>query len=245
MSKHSRYAALDTLRGWTVIQMILYHGTWDLVYIFGMPWDWYRSDAAYLWQQSICWTFILLSGFCAGMSQHPLKRGLMVFGLGAIVSLATALFMPENIVIFGVLTLIGTCMLLMIPLRPLLQKLPAGLGLVLFAALFFVTRNVNEGVLGFEDIRIAALPDGLYRNYLTAFLGFPQAGFYSTDYFSLLPWLFLFLTGFSLYGLLKTQLPKLTWKGIAPLNFIGRHALMIYAVHQPLLYGICWLCFAI
>ena len=36
-------------------------------------------------------------------------------------------------------------------------------------------------------------------------------------------------------------LPKATWKGIPLLNFIGRHALEIYVVHQPLIYGACLL----
>ena len=57
-----RYAGLDTLRGVTLVSMMAYHACWDLVYIFGMDWDWYGSFGAYLWQQSICWTFILLSG---------------------------------------------------------------------------------------------------------------------------------------------------------------------------------------
>ncbi len=239
-TKRRRCALLDTLRGLTVINMVLYHAAWDLVYIFGVNWDWYRGTGAYIWQQCICCTFILLSGFCSGMSRHPLKRGLIVFGLGAIVTLATVLFMPANRVVFGVLTLIGSCMLLMIPLKHVLKHIPAWLGLGLSLALFLFTRHINRGYLGFGDLEVVALPDWLYSNYLTTYFGFMHDGFYSTDYFSLFPWLFLFLAGFFLHGLLGKYLPKVTWKGIPPLNFIGRHALEIYAVHQPLIYGICW-----
>ena len=56
-----RWAALDNLRGLTLLSMIAYHACWDMVYLFGADWGWYRSAAAYVWQQSICWTFILLS----------------------------------------------------------------------------------------------------------------------------------------------------------------------------------------
>ena len=70
-----RVAALDALRGLTILSMAAYHACWDLVYIFRMDWGWYRSGAAYLWQQSICWTFILLSGFCWSMGRRPLRRG--------------------------------------------------------------------------------------------------------------------------------------------------------------------------
>ena len=48
-----RYAGLDTLRVVTLVSMMAYHASWDLVYIFGMGWGWYSSFGAYLWQQSI------------------------------------------------------------------------------------------------------------------------------------------------------------------------------------------------
>ena len=59
---------LDALRGVTLISMIAYHGMWNLVYLFGVQAPWYRGTPGYLWQQSICWTFILLSGFCWSFS---------------------------------------------------------------------------------------------------------------------------------------------------------------------------------
>ena len=107
-SKIKRYHLLDSLRGLTLISMILYHGTWDLVYLYGVDWQWYHGTLAYAWQQSICWTFILLSGFCWNMVRHHLMRGLMVFGGGAIITLVTLIAMPENRVVFGVLTLLGS-----------------------------------------------------------------------------------------------------------------------------------------
>ena len=62
-SGSERLALLDSLRGLTLISMILYHACWDAVYLLGANWPWYGSRAAYIWQQSICWTFIMLSGF--------------------------------------------------------------------------------------------------------------------------------------------------------------------------------------
>ena len=91
-----RIAALDTLRGLMLVSMIAYHACWDLVYLFHRDWDWYRGTGAYIWQQSICWTFILLSGFCWQMGRHPLRRGLTVFGCGAAVSAVTLLFMRRS-----------------------------------------------------------------------------------------------------------------------------------------------------
>ena len=104
-----RSGTLDSLRGLTLVSMMAYHACWDLVYLFHADWDWYRGTGAYIWQQSICWTFILLSGFCFSLGRRPLRRGLTVFGCGWVVTLVTVLFMPEEQIWFGVLTLIGSC----------------------------------------------------------------------------------------------------------------------------------------
>lgn len=75
-----RYALLDELRGLDLVSMMLYHGCWDLVNLFGIQADWYYGLPGHLWQQSICWVFILLSGFCAQLGHHTLRRGAQVFG---------------------------------------------------------------------------------------------------------------------------------------------------------------------
>lgn len=237
----TRLHLLDALRGFLMIHMIAFHGMWNLVYLFGVRAPWYRSAAGYIWQQFICWSFILLSGFCWSMSRNHLKRGLMVFGGGAVVSLVTCLLMPESRILFGVLTCIGSCMLLMIPFEKLLRTIPAGIGAAAAFALFALLRNCAQGTLGFEKLVIGHLPDTLYRNYLTAYLGFPQPSFFSTDYFPLIPWFFLFVTGYFLFRLTseKGWNEKLFARGQFPLlNFLGRHSLMVYLLHQPVLYGL-------
>lgn len=236
-TKKKRSGLLDSIRGCTVIQMVLYHAVWDLVFIFGVDWKWYQGTGAYIWQQCICCTFILLSGFCSAVSRHPVKRGLTVFGIGGAVTLVTALFMPDEIVLFGVLTLIGSCMLLLALLRKPLSHVPPVSGAALSLLLFLFTRHVDMGYLGFFGKELIRLPRFLYASLATAYFGFCPPGFYSTDYFALLPWFFLFLTGFFLYGCIGKAVFSISWKGIRPLNFIGRHALEVYVVHQPVIYG--------
>lgn len=233
-----RYYILDGIRGFALVNMLIYHGVWDLVYMFGCDWQWYRSELAYAWQQYICWTFIFLSGFCFPFGKKKLKRGLIVFISGLLISIVTLVAMPENCVIFGILTLIGSCMLLMIPLEQILKKVPPVIGLLFGFMLFFFTRNVNQGCLGFGDLRLVALPEHWYRNLFTTYLGFPTPDFYSTDYFSLFPWIFLFVTGYFANCFLrqKNLLSHLQPCKIKPLEWIGQHTLGIYIVHQPLIY---------
>nr|WP_276896467.1 heparan-alpha-glucosaminide N-acetyltransferase domain-containing protein [Dysosmobacter welbionis] len=233
----TRRPGLDTLRGMTLVSMMVYHACWDLVYLFRQDWAWYRSFGAHLWQQSICWTFILLSGYCFHLGHHRLRHGLLSLGGGALVSAVSQV--AGSPIHWGVLTLLGAAALLTIPLDPLLRRLPARAGLAGSFCLFFLLREVNQGYLGFEGAALLTLPADWYQNSLTALLGFPGPDFFSADYFSLLPWLFLFWTGYFLYRLRpegegrEPRLPLVTT--------LGRHSLVAYLLHQPLIYGVLWM----
>lgn len=236
--KSQRYPVLDGIRGLALLNMIMYHGVWDLVYLFGVDWKWFQSEGAYVWQQCICWTFILLSGFCYSFGHKKLKRGCVIFLLGFLISMITWIIMPERYVMFGILTLIGSCMLLIIPIERILKKCNPMFGLFFSIVLFLLTKNVNHGFLGFGSWNLIALPDSWYRNLATAYLGFPMSGFSSTDYFSLFPWIFLFTAGYFMYLLFvqKNLMLYLKPSKTKPIEWIGRHSLGIYVIHQPLIY---------
>lgn len=182
----ARYRLLDELRGLDLISMMLYHGMWDVVFLFGVAQKWYTGRPGFVWQQSICWVFILLSGFCLPLGHHPFRRGAVVFGAGALVTAVTLLFLPEDVVWFGVLTLLGSSMLLTAALDPLLRRVPPAVGVALSALLFWVTYPTMSGFWNLPGGRLA-LPQALYASYTTAYLGFMPKSFFSTDYFPLLP----------------------------------------------------------
>ena len=149
--ERKRYRFLDNIRGITLLSMIAYHIVWDLVYIFGCKLEWYRSEIGYFWQQSICWTFITLSGFCWCLGRKKLKRGVIVLGAGMLITIVTLLAMPENRVVFGVLTLLGTCMLLQILLEPIWKRCNSLAGVVCAFVSFLLLRNVNRAIWELES----------------------------------------------------------------------------------------------
>ena len=201
-----RYALLDELRGLDLLSMIGYHACWDLIFLFGMSATWYTGWQGHLWQQSICWVFILL-------------------------------FMPEDRVVFGVLTLLGAAMLITGLLQPLLQKIPAWAGLVVSLLMFAATYHTQDGFWQLGPWQIL-LPGVWYANLFTAFFGFFPRGFFSTDYFPLLPWLFLFWAGYFLHFCMgRARMEPLRRSVCAPLGWLGRHSLGIYLLHQPVIYG--------
>lgn len=165
----ARYRLLDELRGLDLISMMLYHGMWDVVFLFGVAQKWYTGRPGFVWQQSICWVFILLSGFCLPLGHHPFRRGAVVFGAGALVTAVTLLFLPEDVVWFGVLTLLGSSMLLTAALDPLLRRVPPAVGVAVSALLFWVTYPTMNGFWNLPGGRLA-LPQALYASYTTAYL---------------------------------------------------------------------------
>lgn len=241
-----RYHLLDSIRALALINMIAYHALYDIVYIFGVRVVWYMSPSSDIWQQFICCTFILLSGFCWNLDRKKLKRALLVLGGSVVITLVTYFFMPDQIIKFGVLSLIGTGMLIMIPLDKVYKKINPYLGFLVTLFLFITTRNIGNGGIGFFDTWFT-LPRSMYVNDFTAFLGFPSFGFRSADYFPLLPWIFLYQAGYFLFGIfVHLGLMKyLKAPRIKPLEWIGRHSLIIYMLHQPMVYGVLWLIFSL
>lgn len=247
MKKRERYHCLDTWRGFTLLSMILYHFIWDLVYVKELEIAWFHSGLAYIWQQSICWTFILLSGFCWNLGNRKLLRGSIILFSGFLVSIVTELFLPQHRILFGVLTFLGSSMLLMIPFNRILRRISPLLGAGLSISLFAATKSINNGYIGLGKNLTLNLPTEWYdKGHFLTFLGFTDKSFSSSDYFSLFPWFFLFLSGYFLYRIVFEKgfaAPLKDCKtGNTFFDFLGRHSLILYLLHQPLLYLILQLC---
>ena len=161
-------------------------------------------------------------------------------GCGAAITLITWLVMPSQRILYGVLNLLGLSALLLIPLDKVFRKIPAWAGLGGALLLFALTKNVSRGSLGFEGLVLCRLPRWLYATDLLAVVGFPSPSFWSTDYFPLLPWFFLFCAGYFLWSLLdkSPRAKELLRPGLRPLSFLGRHSLVIYLIHQPALMAV-------
>ena len=106
-TKTSRMWLPDALRGLALLNMLAYHAMYDWVYVFGHESSWYNiwAPGCHVWQQYICWSFILLSGFSFPLAKRPAKNGLIVAGCAAVLTFVTAVFMPSEAIWFGVLHL--------------------------------------------------------------------------------------------------------------------------------------------
>lgn len=240
-----RYTVLDALRGFWIILMIFYHTLWDLVYMFDVNIPWFSTTTAHIFQLSIRWAFILISGFSWHLGRKKLKRSLIVIGASVLISLITFIFTYDARILFGVLSLLGISMLVAIPLDKVFSKIHPVVGILLMSVFFMLTYNIPRGYIGVGNFEFFKLPSILYFNNITACFGFPQRGFYSADYVPILPWVFMFFIGYFLYLFFKRYniLRILSAFRVKPLEFMGRHSLVIYMVHQPLVYAILLLIF--
>lgn len=235
---NTRYALLDCIRGLAVLNMVVYHGVYDWVCILNHPASWFtQGEAAYLWQQAICWTFILVSGAVFPAGKHPVKRGMQVLGCGLVLTAVTVLAMPSEQILFGVLHFLGVAMLLSALAKPLLSKIPASVGAACSFILFLLTKTLPSGGLGAGDILIWPLPEVLYNYKWTFPFGLMGPGFYSADYFPVIPWLFLFWTGLFLWRLVSAcwREKMVSFETVPLIGWLGRHSLLIYMLHQPVL----------
>ncbi len=239
-SPKSRVRILDVLRGFSLISMIAYHATYDLVYMYGVDLPWYKNLPGFIWQQSICWVFILIAGASMHYSRNAIKHGLIVLGCGMILTVVTATAMPSVQINFGVLHMMGCSMLIVALTKKTLQKIPYAVGCVASFCFFAVLYGVPRGFVGFFNYLPIKLPSFLYGTDVLFWLGFPGDTFFSGDYFPLIPWLFLFLTGYYLWGICKDKFErKAGGKNI--IEVMGRHSLIIYMAHQPIVLGVLWI----
>lgn len=242
--KPARVYLLDELRGWWVIMMVAYHGMYDLAYIFGVNFPAFRSAGMQLFQQIICCGFIFLSGISSRYTRNGVKRGLFTLACGMVISLGTYIFMPSQMIYFGILHFLGAAMILTALLRPLLDKLPPALGLPLCLVVWQLLYELPNGRIGVRGMASIDLPLSWYAHPGLMPLGFGGAG---SDYFPLLPWIFLFFAG-AYFGIWVRagKMPAACYKPHVPwLSAVGKRAIVIYLLHQPVLYGVLWLFFGI
>lgn len=222
---HGRYHLIDALRGLSILLMVGYHLGIQLTQFMGAPQSLVQNPILSILQPVFGGLFILLSGMSCYFSRSNVKRGLKTLACAVLVSVVMGF--SGFPVWFGILHFLGCAILLYAALGKWLTKTlgkwqPLVYG-VLFAGSFpFFPRYVSFTPL--------LMPLGLYREW-------------GNDYFPLVPWFFLFLLGTWLGQLtVAGKLPRWFYSFQMPiLPWIGRHTLIIYLAHQPIILGALWL----
>lgn len=243
--KKERIHLLDILRGAAIIIMIAVHILFDITFLFPVPGakNLYWGFVYYGYFASV--PFIMISGICAQLTRSNAARGAKLLVTAFFFTAVTLLVTPEVPIYFGVLHMLAISMLVYSALEKYMLKIPAAVGFLLCLFLFILTFNITNGYLGLKGLLAVPLPGSLYGDDLLYYLGFHTPAFKSSDYWPIFPWIFLFFTGSFIGRYARNdQFPAWTRKNFCPpLAFLGRHSLLIYILHQPVIYGVLWLIF--
>lgn len=232
-----RIQSIDALRGLCVLLMCCHHFLFDLVAFLGAPWWLFTNPVLDALHYVFASCFVLLSGVSSRFSRSNVRRGGKVLALALALTLVTWAGdrlgerilgqSPGVLIQFGVLHMLGFCMLFYGLTRKLWDALPERLAPVLYLIAAAATFFLANGVRGVEQSWL--FPIGLVRE-----------DFYSADFFPIFPWLFMFLLGTWLGRRIREgKLPEGFYRWSIPFfPAVGRHALLIYLLHQPALVGL-------
>jgi len=242
--RNKRIEIIDALRGLSVVMMVIHHMLYNSAEFLGAPWWLFTNPVFDFLQVIFIGIFVFLSGVSSRFSRSNVRRGLIAIALAVGISIATYIIgMP---IWFGILHLLGICMVFFGLTRKFWDMIPRMASPIIFIALIaasalaraFVeltseslwTRNILL-VLGWQQ------PDLFDITLLPWQEGFVLGSF---DYQTILPWLFVFLLGaWAGIYIRERRLPERFYEQRVPFfPMVGRRALPIYILHQPILYGI-------
>ncbi|MGN0532114.1 MAG: heparan-alpha-glucosaminide N-acetyltransferase [Eubacterium sp.] len=238
-----RIELLDELRGFAILAMIVHHFFLDVGNVLDADWGYTVFDKLCILQPLFLAIFIIISGICSQLSHNTIKRGAVVLGAGLVITLVTAVIMPRfgftNVEIyFGILSCLGCCMIITGAIQPLIDKTNTVVGMIISGGLYLFFYNINAGSLCFGLIDLPKVK----TNWLMP-LGLYNDSFHSADYFSLLPWIFMFLFGAFIGKYAKAgAFPQWSYRRHSKaLAFIGRNSLWVYLAHQVVIYTILYI----
>jgi uncharacterized membrane protein len=230
----ARIWEIDFLRGLSILLMVGYHLLYDLGQMVGIgsflgfstdlstrPWT--------IAQFFFAGLFVVLSGISSTLSRGNVRRALKLLAVAFLVTAATFVFDRSSTILFGILHCLAVSILIY--------------GLVLEKAGATACAAAGAGVIGLSVVIPAVLKGVPIRfDWLLPF-GIHSPTYSSFDYFPLFPWLAIFLAGAALgksvyaakQSLIRRRLPVMF------INVAGRHSLLIYIVHQPLILAILYL----
>ncbi|MBT3362819.1 MAG: DUF1624 domain-containing protein [Chloroflexi bacterium] len=225
----NRFWEIDCLRGIAILAMVFFHTMFDLNY-YGVHSTEFELGFWWWAARIIAGSFIFIVGISMTINysrstqfERFAKRGARIFVLGMAITLATWIISPDRYVVFGILHFIGVAVIL---------------------SYFFLRFYWLNLLLGIACIAIGIYLHTVYFSFsYLMWLGLTPADANYMDYLPLLPWFGVTLlgvfTGKLLYpqGQRRFRIPAREDRVTKSLGFLGKNSLLIYLVHQPVLFG--------
>ena len=236
-----RITLIDTLRGIALIAMATYHFTWDLEFFGYLDPGTATQGFFRIYARSIASSFLFLAGVSLVLAHFPAirwqsfwKRFAMVAGAAAAISIATFIAFPGEWIYFGILHNIALSSLIGLAFLRLPPLVTGAIVLLVIAAMV-VDYSLMPGMLD----------SAVFDTRWLSWLGFAEVPPRSNDYVPLFPWIAALLAGVTIarIAVSRNWLPGLASLQTRSnlLSKAGRHSLIIYLVHQPVLIALVYL----
>jgi uncharacterized membrane protein len=223
-----RLIALDIARTLAVVCMVIFHFTFDLALFGYLPGDTIYQPFWYYFARLIAGSFLFLSGVSLWLAHGQSirwaafwTRFAKVAAGAALVTVSSIWFVPGGTIYFGILHAIAAASLI---------------GLVALRLPWPVTLTISAMIFAAAWGPRFAFFDPIWLVWTGLAETRPMMG----DYVPLVPWAAPALAGVAVAMALRID----RWQGQAAsrllrtLTFPGRHSLVIYLVHQPILFGL-------
>lgn len=220
----NRVYEIDLLRGMAIVLMIIFHFSFDLS-LFG--WADFDTNSDMEWRifrAIIVSSFLLAVGMSSYLAYHhcvntkKLARAVgKLFSVSVLITLGSLVMHPNTWVYFGIIHFIT----LALPVSVWFVRTPS------LALIFGVT-----SIIGYWTGLLNLTPAWRWG---VLHLGLPTR---TIDVVSFIPWIGVVLIG---VFIMHKRLFNLTIREHAlgnKLVFLGQHSLMIYLIHQPIMYGL-------
>jgi uncharacterized membrane protein len=233
-TRPNRVWEIDFLRGLSIILMVGYHLLYDLGEMSGVRrFLGFSTDlstrAWIIAQYFFAGLFVILSGISSTFSRGNVRRGLRLLAVAFLVTAATFVFDRSATILFGILHCLAISILIY--------------GLSMEKSRAPVCAAAGASVLALSVALLLALRGVPIRFDWLLPLGIHSPSLQSFDYFPLLPWFGIFLAGAALgksvYAA-KRSLIRKPWP-VTFINIAGRHSLLIYIFHQPVILAALYL----
>ena len=231
----ARISAIDLARGLALVAMAIYHFTWDLEF-FGYAEPGLTAQGGWkLFARAIASSFLFLAGvslvLAHGERFRPrsfAKRLARIAAAAAAITLATWFATPDRFIFFGILHSIALSSVFGIAFLRVPPSVIFLIGCLVIAAPLFARSEI-------------------FDHPSLWWVGLSSTDPLSNDYVPIFPWFGPFLIGMAAAklaagkGLFKrlSKLELAAWS--SPLAFAGRHSLLVYLIHQPVLIGCVWI----
>ena len=236
MPAPSRAVLLDLARSVALVGMAIFHFMFDLVMFGYQPPEVILHGFWPLWARVVASSFLFLSGFGLYLAYGPgidlrrlMRRLLRIAGAAVVVTVGTRFAMGDQYVFWGILHMIAFGAVVGL----FFLRLPALLTAMVAAAVFWIGWT-------------AALP--AFDAGVWLWTGLGAAPIPAVDYVPVFPWLSPILFGIAAGRLAtasglwdrirRVRVPQGHWAD--RLAWPGRHSLLVYLVHQPVLMGAIW-----